>query len=71
MLSCLQADFEFDMDQHERKEREELNDHSEPQHEGISKGRPVTIHTNSYKKDKILQLIIKCFTEFNTVRLNV
>ncbi|XP_056625790.1 BSCL2 lipid droplet biogenesis associated, seipin, like [Triplophysa dalaica] len=32
-----EADFEFDMDQHDRKEREEFNDHSEPQHEGISK----------------------------------
>ncbi|KAI7801582.1 hypothetical protein IRJ41_017471 [Triplophysa rosa] len=32
-----EADFEFDMDQDELKEREELNDQSEPQHEGISK----------------------------------
>lgn len=44
MFSCLQADFESDMDEGEMKDREALNDQSEPQDEGISEGPPVTIY---------------------------
>lgn len=59
MFSCLQADFESDMDEDEMKDREALNDQSdsEPQDEGISEGPPVTIY--------LLLIVIKLIQSYN------